>query len=226
MKVSVYKTDGSKTRRKVTLDPAIFGIDPNDHAIWLDVRAMQANARQGTHKVKTRSEVRGGGGAKPWRQKGTGRARVGTTRSPLWPGGGSIFGPTPRSYAMSINRKTKRLARRSALSYRARLDEIRVVEDFTWESPKTRSVADMLKAFEASDRKVLLLTGAYDVVLYKSGRNLKKVNVRDAASASTIDFMNAGLILMQESALKVLDSLLGSTVAAGEQPEAETTEDA
>lgn len=223
MKVNVYKTDGSKTRRKVTLEPSIFEIAPNDHAIWLDVRSLQANARQGTHKVKGRSEVRGGGGAKPWRQKGTGRARVGTTRSPLWAGGGSIFGPSPRTYTVNVNRKTKRLARRSALAYRAQADGIRVLEDFSWEEPKTRRFAEMMAAFEAGDRNVLVLTGTYDPVLYKSGRNLKKVSVREAATASTIDILNADLILMQESAVKALNGLLGAV--AEETTEDGTTED-
>ncbi len=227
MKVSIYNTKGNKTRRKATLDPAIFEIEPSDHAIWLDVRSSQANKRQGTHKTKERSEVRGGG-AKPWRQKGTGRARVGTVRSPIWTGGGSTFGPRPHTYSVNVNRKTKRLARRSALSYRVREDALRIVEDFSWEEPKTRNVADILLAFEAEDKNVLLLTARHDDVVYKSGRNIKKLRICEAASVSTEDLMRAGLVLVQESALDPMSSVLGGAPAPGEpamtEPENEEAE--
>lgn len=222
MKVSIYNTKGNKTRRKATLDPAVFEIEPSDHAIWLDVRSAQANQRQGTHKAKERSEVRGGG-AKLWRQKGTGRARVGTSRSPLWVGGGKIFGPRPRSYEVGVNRKTKRLARRSVLSYRLREDAIRVVEDFTWDEPKTSNVAEIVDAFEAADTNVLVLTAAHDPIVYKSGRNIKRVSVKEAASVSTLDLMKAGLILVQEGALEPITKVLGGA-AAPEAPETSETE--
>jgi large subunit ribosomal protein L4 len=212
MKLKVYRQDGRATRRSVTVDENIFGITPNDHAIWLDVRAIQASRRQGTHKAKERSEVRGGG-AKPWRQKGTGRARVGTTRSPLWTGGGRTFGPRPRTYKLDINRKTKRLARRSVLSYKATADAIRIVEDFTLDEPKTREVADMLAALELNDKKVLLVTGKPDTTVYLSGRNLPRVNVQDAASISTLDVINADILLFQEAAVEAVTSLLGGKSA-------------
>lgn len=223
MKLKVYKTDGKATRRSVTLDESVFAIEPNDHAIWLDVRSIRANGRQGTHKTKERSEVRGGG-SKPWRQKGTGRARVGTLRSPLWPGGGRIFGPRPRNYSVGVNRKTKILARKSALTYKAREDAIRVLEDFSFDQPKTSDMVAMLAALELADQKVLLLTGGSDAILYKSGRNLPRVSVVNAASASTYDLMNAGVLVFQESGLQQLMSVLGG--AAENEPESETAEEA
>lgn len=221
MKLKIYKADGKATRRSVTLDESVFGIEPNDHAIWLDVRAIQANGRQGTHKTKERGEVRGGG-SKPWRQKGTGRARVGTIRSPLWPGGGRVFGPRPKSYAMGINRKTKQLARKSALTYKAREEAIRVLEDFSYEQPKTSDMAAMLAALDLADKKVLLLTGSADANLYKSGRNLPRVSVVDAASASTFDLLNAGVLVFQESALRAITGVLGGHA---EEQVAETAEE-
>ncbi|HUF10434.1 MAG TPA: 50S ribosomal protein L4 [Rhodothermales bacterium] len=221
MKLKVYKPDGKATRRTVTLDESVFGIEPSDHAIWLDVRSIQANGRQGTHKTKERSEVRGGG-AKPWRQKGTGRARVGTIRSPLWPGGGTIFGPRPKDYSVGVNRKTKLLARKSALTYKAREAAILVLEDFSFDKPKTSDMAAVLAALEVADQKVLLLTGTADANLYKSGRNLRKVSVVDAASASTYDLLNAGVLVFQESGLQALTSILGGQVEATQGNESES----
>ena len=225
MKLKVYKSDGKATRRSVTLDESVFGIEPNDHAIWLDVRSIQANGRQGTHKTKERSEVRGGG-AKPWRQKGTGRARVGTIRSPLWPGGGRVFGPRPRKYSVGVTRKTKQLARKSALTYKAQDDAIRVLEDFSFDHPKTSDMVAMLAALDLSGQKVLVLTGASDVNLYKSGRNLKKVKVVEAAAVSTFDLLNAGIIVFQESGLQRLTGLLGAAQEDAVAQESATTEEA
>jgi large subunit ribosomal protein L4 len=227
MKLKVYRRDGRATRRSVTLDEQVFGIAPNEHAIWLDVRAIQAAGRQGTHKAKERGDVRGGG-AKPWRQKGTGRARVGTIRSPLWTGGGTTFGPRPRNYRMGVNRKTKRLARRSVLSHRAAEDAIRVVEDFSLEAPRTREIADMLAALELADKKVLVVTGSPDKTLYLSGRNLKRVHVRDAASASTLDLVNAEILVFQESAIERVHDLLGGSASgkvAVDEPAEESPEE-
>ena len=228
MKLKVYNTDGSATSRSVTLDDTVFGIEPSDHAIWLDVRSIQAAGRQGTHKAKERGEVRGGG-AKPWRQKGTGRARVGTTRSPLWTGGGRVFGPRPHKYKVAVNRKTKRLARRSALTYKAQADAIRVLENFTYDVPKTSEVAALIQALELEGRKVLLMTSGHDLNVYKSGRNLPKVDVVDAASASTLDLLSADIVVMQEGALETITSLLagagGPQSVAAAADEAETTEE-
>jgi len=159
MKVDIYKIDGSLTGRQVELNPKVFDIQPNDHAIYLAVKAYLANQRQGTAKAKERSEV-SGGGKKPWRQKGTGRARAGSIRSPLWVGGGTVFGPKPRDYDMKLPKKVKLLARLSALTYKARNNQIVVVEDFNLDQPKTKEMFNIIKALNLNDKKTLLLTGS------------------------------------------------------------------
>ncbi len=212
MDVSILKRDGSSTGETVELDPTVFDIDPNDHAIWLDVRAIQANGRQGTSKAKERSEVRGGG-RKPWRQKGTGRARHGTIRSPHWVGGGAVFPPKPRDYSVKLTRKTKQLARRSALTYKAREDAIRIVEDFTMDVPKTRDFASMLNLFDLGEEKVLFLTGERRTNIYKSGRNIPRVTVKEAVSASTFDILNADVVIFQKSGWEVLSDQLRTAPA-------------
>ncbi len=209
MEVKVYRQDGSEAGRTVQLDDTIFGIKPNDHAIWLDVKAIQANARQGTHKAKHRGEV-SGSTRKLYRQKGTGHARAGSAKSPLRRGGGTIFGPRPRNYSLDVNRKTKRLARRSALAYKAQADGIRVIEGLSFDAPSTKQLAGVLKALNLDNQKVLLLTDVVQEVVYKSGRNLQKVQVRDAASTSTLDVLNAQVVLIVEDALPVLSSVLGN----------------
>jgi large subunit ribosomal protein L4 len=207
MDLSVLKRDGSSTGETIELAPTVFDIDPNDHAIWLDVRAIQANGRQGTHEAKKRGEVRGGG-RKPWRQKGTGRARHGTIRSPLWVGGGVVFAPKPRDYSVKLTRKTKKLARRSAFTYKAREEAIRIVEDFTMDVPKTRDFASMLNLFDLSEEKVLFLTGERQMNIYKSGRNIPRVTVKEAADVSTFDILDADVVIFQRSGLeKVTDQL-------------------
>jgi len=188
MDLTVYNRDGQTAGRNVQLDDAVAGIEPNDHAIWLDVKAIQAAMRLGTHKAKERGEVRGGG-AKPWRQKGTGRARVGTNRSPLWVGGGTIFGPRPHKYSQKVNRKTKRLAAKSAISYKAQADSIKVLEDFDQETPKTKEFAQVINALELNGSKVLFLTASENDALHLSARNIEGVSVVPARSASTLDFM-------------------------------------
>ena len=203
IQVEVLKRDGSPSGEKVSLDPAIFGITPNDHAIYMAVRSIMANQRQGTHKVKPRNEVRGGG-RKPFRQKKTGRARAGTTRSPLWVGGGSIFGPEPHDYVVKLSSKMKRLARKSALSYKAKDEAIRVVEDFTFDQAKTREMVGVLKALLLNGKKTLLLTAATDTVLLRSGRNIPALNLREAANASTYEIVNANVVVIQKSAVKAL----------------------
>jgi large subunit ribosomal protein L4 len=207
MHVDVDKIDGTPTGEKVELDAKIFGIEPNDHAIYMAVRSIQANKRQGTHKVKTRSEV-SGGGAKPFKQKKTGRARAGSTRSPLWVGGGSIFGPKPHDYVVKLSTKVRRLARKSALSYKATESAIRVVEDFSFEVVKTKQMASMLKAFELDKKKTLLLTKATDQNIVKSGRNIPKLQVREADKASTFEILNNKVLLIQKSAVNVLQDSL------------------
>jgi large subunit ribosomal protein L4 len=205
MKLEVYKIDGTRTGEFVELRPDIFEIKPNDHAIYLAVKAYLANQRQGTHKTKTRGEVRGGG-RKPWPQKHTGRARAGSIRSPLWVGGGTIFGPVPRDYSLDLPKKVKQLARKSALSYKLKDEQIIVVEDFTFEQPKTKQMVEILKAFNLLNKKVLLLTAKTDVNVYKSGRNIPGLNILEAYKASTYDILNNQMILIQKSAVDVLQS--------------------
>ena len=203
MKLDVYKIDGKTTGKKVNLPKEIFGIEPNDHAIYLAVRSFLANQRQGTHKAKERGEVRGGG-KKPWKQKGRGGARAGTIRSPLWVGGGTIFGPRPRDYRQDLQKKVKRLARKSALSYKVKDEQLMVVEDFSFEKPKTKDFVNMLDALKVTGKKVLLLTNGTDKVVYKSGRNVPKVQVMEAANASTYDILNNQILIMQQSAVNAI----------------------
>ncbi|OGU32650.1 MAG: 50S ribosomal protein L4 [Ignavibacteria bacterium GWA2_55_11] len=207
MQLDVYKTDGTTSGEKITLDPAIFEIVPNDHAIYMMVRSTMANQRQGTHKVKPRNEV-SGGGRKPFKQKKTGRARAGTTRSPLWVGGGSIFGPKPHDYVVKLPAKVRKLARKSALAYKAKDGAIVVVEDFQVDAPKTRQVVQILKALSLGKKKTLLLTKAADGMLYKSGRNIPTLAVNAADKASTYDILNNQVLLIQKSAVDVLQQSL------------------
>jgi large subunit ribosomal protein L4 len=207
MQVEVYKIDGTPSGEIVELDPKIFEIEPNDHAIYQAVRSIQANQRQGTHKVKPRNEV-SGGGKKPFKQKKTGRARAGSTRSPIWVGGGSIFGPHPHDYVVKLPAKVRRLARKSALSYKAKDGAVKVVEDFQFEEVKTKKMASVLKALELDKRKTLLLTKATDTVLLKSGRNIQKLQVREADKASTFEILKNQVLLIQKSAVDVLQQSL------------------
>lgn len=207
MKLDVYKIDGSKSGDSITLEDSIFGIEPNDHVIYLSVKAHLANRRQGTHKSKERNEVRGGG-RKPWKQKGRGTARAGTTRSPLWVGGGTIFGPKPRDYSQNVNKKVKKLARRSALSYKAKADQIIIVEDFNFDTPQTKEFNAVLKSLNIDGKKTLLLTTDNLVNVYKSGRNISKVNILEATNASTYDIVNNQVLVLQKGAVeKIVNSL-------------------
>ncbi len=207
MQLDVYRKDGTKSGDTVSLAPEVFEITPNDHAIYQVVRSIQANKRQGTHKVKPRNEVRGGG-RKPFKQKKTGRARAGTTRSPLYVGGGSIFGPHPHDYVVKLPSKVRILARKSALSYKAKDQAIMVVEDFTLEGPKTKELVGVLKALSLNGKKTLLLTGKTDGVMFKSGRNIPTLNVREADKASTYDILDTQVLLLQRSAVEVLQKSL------------------
>ncbi len=213
MELQVYRLDGSESGRTVTLDPTVFEIEPNDHVLWLDVKRIEANRRQGTHKVKNRAE-NAHSTRKLYRQKGTGYARAGDAKSPIRRGGGTAHGPQPRSYELKVNRKTQRLARRSALSYKAQAEAIRVVEDFTFERPSTRRLLEVLGAQGLADRKVLLLTGEHNPTLYLSSRNLPKVRVLEARNASTRDLLDAQVLLMQESAVEVLNRMLSTAPVA------------
>lgn len=213
MELQVYRLDGSETGRTVRLDPTVFEIEPNDHVLWLDVKRIEANRRQGTHKVKNRAE-NAHSTRKLYRQKGTGYARAGDAKSPIRRGGGTAHGPQPRSYALKVNRKTRQLARRSALSYKAKAEAIRVIEDFTFERPSTRQLVEVLNAQGVAGRKVLILTGAHNPTVYLSSRNLPKVRVLEARNASTRDLLDAQVLLMQESAVEVLNRQLTTAPVA------------
>ncbi|MBM4175329.1 MAG: 50S ribosomal protein L4 [Ignavibacteria bacterium] len=207
MKIDVYKIDGTKTGKQVELNPEVFEIVPNDHSIYLAVKLFNANQRQGTHKTKERNEVRGGG-KKPWRQKGRGTARAGSSRSPVWIGGGTIFGPRPRDYGFKLPKKVKKLAFKSALSYKAKGNEIFVVEDFTFEQPKTKEMAQILKSLQLNSKKTLLLTGKNDTAIHKSGNNIPKFKVIEAKNVSTYDILNSKTLLLQQSAVELINTTL------------------
>lgn len=205
MEMEVYKKDGSKSGEKVTLSPDIFGIEPNEHVLYQAVRVYLNNQRQGTSDVKTRAEVRGGG-KKPFKQKHTGMARQGTSRSPVMTGGGSIFGPEPRDYSNKLPAKLRKLARKSALSHKAKEGQIRIVEDFTFTAPKTKEMVGILTAFELKETKTLLLMPKSDRNVVRSGRNIPKLNVLEADKASTYDLLNNTIVLIQKSAVEVLQN--------------------
>ena len=204
MKLDILKKDGTKNGEMVELKPDIFEIEPNDHAIYQAVRSYWANQRQGTNKVKERNEVRGGG-KKPFSQKKTGRARQGTGRSPLMPGGGSIFGPKPHDYVVKLPAKVKRLARKSAWSYKAKDGQIVVVEDLSFDAPKTREIVSLLKALQVNQKKVLLLTASTEANILKSGRNVPTLNVLEAAKASTYDILNNNVVVLTKSSVDVIN---------------------
>lgn len=203
MKLDIYKIDGKTSGKKIDLSDSIFGVEPNDHAIYLSVKSYLANQRQGTHKTKERGEVRGGG-KKPWKQKGRGGARAGTIRSPLWVGGGTIFGPRPRDYRQDLPKKVKRLARKSALSYKVKDEQLIVVEDFNFEKPRTKEFQNFLDSLKLSGKKVLLLTNGKSETVYKSGRNISKVKILEAAKASTYDILNNQVLVVQEGAVDTI----------------------
>ncbi len=201
MKVDVLKIDGSKAGEKIELEKDIFEVEPNDHVIYLAVKAYLANQRQGTHKAKERSEVRGGG-RKPWRQKGRGTARAGTIRSPLWVGGGTIFGPKPHKYTQKLNKKVKQLARKSALSIKAKNNQLLVVEDFDFETPKTKQLVDILNALDVAGKKALILTNGTKNNVFRSSKNIEKVKVLEAYKASAYDLLNNQVLILQKSAVE------------------------
>lgn len=214
MKLDIYKIDGSKSSKKAELNDTIFAVEPNEVVLYEDVRRHLANKRQGTAKTKERSEVTGST-KKMYRQKGTGNARRGDIKSPLLRKGGTVFGPKPRDYSFKLNKKTIQLARKSALSLKVNSEGIRIVEDFSFDEPKTSKVADMLNAFEVSDKKVLILTADTDLNIYKSARNIPRVNVLEGYKPNTYQIMNADVILIQESALAILEnSIEGKTEKA------------
>jgi len=210
MKLPIFTTEGKKGSKKTELRDSIFAIEPNETVIYEDVRRYMANQRQGTAKTKERGEVRGGG-RKAYRQKGTGMARRGSIRSPLLKGGGTTFGPRPRVHNVKMTKKMRRLARKSALSLKAGDEAITIVQDFKYEEPKTGKVADMLKAFDWDNKKVLILTRETDINLYKSARNIPGVHVLEGNKPTTYQILDADFILIQESAVDLLQDSIEPT---------------
>ena len=208
MELRVYKIDGSATAKTVTLNDKIFNVEPNDHAIWLDVKQYLANQRQGTHNTLERSTV-SGSTRKLKRQKGTGGARAGSIKSPTIRGGATVFGPHPRDYGFKLNKKVKRLARFSAFTYKQQEGCITVVEDFTFNEPKTKEYKAMLKNLNLEGKKTLLLLPDTDRNVYLSGRNLQRTNIMRAIEANTYHVLNANNLIICESSLKELDKMLG-----------------
>ena len=207
MTLDVLTKDGSKAG-SIELPASVFGIEPNEHAMYQAVRSYLASRRQGTAKTKGRSEVRGGG-KKPFKQKGTGGARRGSSRSPLLPGGGTIHGPKPHGYSVDLPVKVKRLARKSALSLRARESSVVIVEDFTMDSPKTREVASMLNAINVGGKKVLMLLPQSDRTLVLSARNIPNLTTFPADKISAYDVLNHGTVVIFKSAVELLERSFG-----------------
>jgi large subunit ribosomal protein L4 len=203
MEVKVYKIDGSATNKTVSLDDAIFGIEPHEHSIWLTVKATLANRRQGTHKIKGRSEV-AGSTKKLFRQKGTGRARQGDIKSPLHPGGGTMHGPQPHRYYQDVPKKVKQLARKSALSQKAKTNAVYVVEDLNMTEPKTKRFSQLITALKLDGKNTMLMTASHNQLAYLSGRNIPTLSVSEAALASTYDIWRNRALIIEESALKAL----------------------
>ena len=202
MQVDVLNIKGEKTGRTIELPDDIFGIEPNDHVIYLAVKQYQAAQRQGTHKVKTRAEVQGAS-RKLHRQKGTGGSRKGNIRNPLYKGGGTIFGPKPHDYGFKLNKKVKDLAKMSALAYKAKENAILIVEDITLDTPKTKQVFDVMKVLNVSDKKTLLITSEYNDNLYLSTRNVPNIANTLLSDINTYDIINADVLVITENAAKI-----------------------
>lgn len=207
MKLHVYKIDGTKSGDTVELNPAVFETEPNEHSVYLAIKRYLANQRQGTHSVKTRSDV-SGGGKKPFRQKGTGRARQGTIRAAHMVGGGRAHGPHPRDHSEKLPKKVLRLARRSALSAKAKEEKIIIVEDFSFEEPKTRRVAEIMKNLNLDSTKVLFVTANLEKNLVVSARNIPYTKVQRAPEFSVYDIVNAQYIVFQKGAVQTVNEVL------------------
>ena len=207
MELAVYNTMGKETGKKVELSDAVFGMEPNDHAIWLDVKQYLSDNRQGTHKSKQRNEV-AGSTKKLKRQKGTGGARCGSILSPLFPGGGRVFGPVPRDYSFKLNKKLKQLARKSALAYKAKDDAIVVVDSLNIETPKTKTMIEIENNLKLTGKKILLVVSATNHNVSLSARNLQNIRVIPASNLCTYDVMNAGVVLFEESAINIINEML------------------
>jgi large subunit ribosomal protein L4 len=205
MKIPVFNIDGKETGKKTDLKDSIFGIEPNDHAIYLDVKHYMANTRQGTHKAKERAEIVGST-RKIKRQKGTGTARAGSIKNPLFRGGGRIFGPQPKDYNFKLNKKVKQLARKSALAYKAKSKGIIILENFSLEAPKTREFDVIRKNLKIDGKKSLLVLSEHDRNIILASRNLQDSKVIVVNNLNTYDIMNAGILVFVESSLEVLQS--------------------
>ena len=204
MKLAVHSITGKETSKKVDLSTDVFGVEPNDHAIYLDVKQYLAAQRSGTHKAKERSDVKGSR-RKLRKQKGSGAARVGDIKNPLFRGGGRVFGPRPRKYDFKINKKVKRLARKSALTYMAKDKNIIVLEDFSFDAPKTKSFIDFLNNFDQLDNKTLLVLAESNKNIFLSSRNLSKAKVVLASDLNTYDVMNANKLMVMESSINEIE---------------------
>jgi large subunit ribosomal protein L4 len=207
MDLSVVKYSGENTGRKVSLSDSVFGVEPNDHAIYLDVKSILANQRQGTHKSKQRNEI-SGSSKKIKKQKGTGGARAGNIKNPQFKGGGRIFGPAPRDYSFKLNKKVKDLARKSALTYKAKDNSISVIEDFNFEKPQTKQYLAFLKAVQLNDKKTLLVIPEANSSIALSGRNISNTKIITAAQINTYDVLNADCLLLVESSIGKIDNIL------------------
>jgi large subunit ribosomal protein L4 len=207
MKVAVLNIKGEETGREVSLDKGVFGIEPNEHAVYLDVKNYLANQRQGTAKTKEKGEV-SGSTRKIKKQKGTGTARAGSIKSPVLRGGGTIFGPQPRDYGFKLNKKVKKLARKSILSARAKEKAIQILEDFTFEGPKTKEFINILNSLSVTDKKALVLLSEQNKNVFLSSRNLKKANVTTVDEVNTYDLINAECLILCESTLSQLKERL------------------
>lgn len=201
MKLSVFNIEGKETGRQIDLPEDIFGIEPNEHAVYLAVKQYLNNQRQGTHKAKEKGEITAST-RKIKRQKGTGTARAGSLKSPIFRGGGRAFGPRPRSYGIKLNKKVRTLARKSALTSKMASGQIKVVEDFTFDLPKTQAFANILKGLEADQKRTLVVTSDMDKMVYLSSRNIQKVNVTRAQDLNTYEVMVANTLLISEGAIE------------------------
>ena len=207
MKLNVLNITGEDTGKKIELKDAIFGIEPNDHAIYLDIKQYMANNRQGTHKSKEKWEIVSST-RKIKRQKGTGTARAGSNKSPLFRGGGRIFGPQPRDYSFKLNKKVKKLARKSALTYKAKEECIKIIEDFSLESPKTKEYANILNNLQIQDKKSLIILNHPNKDIYLSSRNIPGTKVVTVSELTTYDIMNCSSLVFVESSLLILQNML------------------
>ncbi len=207
MKVKVYNIDGKETGKTVELSDDIFGIEPNEHAMYLDVKRYLASQRQGTHKAKERGEI-AGSTRKIKRQKGTGTARAGSIKNPLFRGGGRIFGPRPRDYRFKLNKKIKRLARKSALSYMMKEGQIKVIEEFDMEAPKTKDFLKILRNLGVDQEKAMFVLAELNKNVYLSSRNLPSVKIVRGSDLNTYDILNAGKMLISEQAVEEIEGVL------------------